>query len=623
MQKLWIINSLLSLISADDNVEFLSGPGVVDRVLSSDTEELLNSHLLFVYEDSGCRAMEGMTKETSNYPIHRVVALTELGRRLQTQMSGQQRPHPSRMQGIEFVDDMSPKLDTIYLDTLEMEIAKVPEGLSLAELESLSQDLPCVKFVARDDIKYVEDEDASLRGSRNIEDEIIRKGGPGDPLYRYQWALKGASSGAGFGINAEAVWKQYEPKAETLVAIIDSGCTQNHPDMKGQFWRNDREGSCTNGMDDDENGFVDDCWGWDFVRNSNNPVAEGTSSHGTAAAGIIAAKANNRMGIAGICPSCRLICLRFISTTEGTVVNEVRAIDYAIKMGARISNNSYGGYARHGSKVEKEAIMRAHKHGHLFVSSAGNNNLATDYSDYIHTPSGYTVPNILSVGASTESGRKTPFSNYGKETVHVFAPGRNIISTGKDGYVVNQGTSFAAPHVVGIAGLIWSTFPELKNTEVRQAIMESCKRTTDLDKAAACGGVVDAQKAMQIAQRIAESKVTVRQPTELPPPAPVSLTAVHAVPRPAEVTFPVMPHSWEVIPYPNVAPFFTINASSLYQVLPTAKKIINAPAQAFREVAKKAESVRDTGLSRLIAPPTFSLDQILDLVARGFVSDEG
>lgn len=163
------------------------------------------------------------------------------------------------------------------------------------------------------------------------------------------------------------------------------------------------------------------------------------------------------------------------------------------------------------------------RHGHIFVSSAGNNNMGTDTSDLIHTPSGYDLQNILSVGASTESGRKTSFSNYGRKTVHVFAPGRNIISTGKgkinsssysvsewpifsfssDGYMVNQGTSFAAPHVAGVAGLIWSKYPRLTFDQVIQAILSTCRPSRDLEKLADCGGVVNAPAAMDFAGGLA------------------------------------------------------------------------------------------------------------------------
>lgn len=106
------------------------------------------------------------------------------------------------------------------------------------------------------------------------------------------------------------------------------------------------------------------------------------------------------------------------------------------------------------------------------------------------------MPNILSVGASTESGRKTSFSNFGKRTVHVFAPGRNVISAGvgeylvcgelldlrslADGYLVNQGTSFAAPHVAGVAALVWSKYPELTVEQVVKSVLESCKETREL-----------------------------------------------------------------------------------------------------------------------------------------------
>ncbi|KAF8820890.1 subtilisin SUB7 [Cardiosporidium cionae] len=123
---------------------------------------------------------------------------------------------------------------------------------------------------------------------------------------------------------------------------MPSGCNLAHPEFANKVWVNPGE-ICNDGIDNDGNGFIDDCHGWDFVNNDN--VAEPSSSgHGTASASIIAATSNNGIGISGICWGCVIMCLKFIGEGHGTVSDQVQAIDYAVRMGARISNNSYGGY---------------------------------------------------------------------------------------------------------------------------------------------------------------------------------------------------------------------------------------------------------------------------------------
>eukprot|EP01055_Gregarina_sp_Pseudo9_P005399 Gregarina_sp_Pseudo_9__5398@NODE_660_length_2410_cov_8_181358_g623_i0_p1_GENE_NODE_660_length_2410_cov_8_181358_g623_i0NODE_660_length_2410_cov_8_181358_g623_i0_p1_ORF_typecomplete_len563_score18_79Peptidase_S8/PF00082_22/7_8e03Peptidase_S8/PF00082_22/2_5e64Peptidase_S8_N/PF16361_5/0_0032_NODE_660_length_2410_cov_8_181358_g623_i01431690 len=439
-------------------------------------------------------------------PMHRTLALSELERRLDNEFRNRKvvQGASATNDGIppEIQRERNAPISTIYLESLEMEIAHVPEGMSLQDLERVSTDLPCVKYVARDDVKYVEEPYAEAEEQRAMDLETVF---PNDPLFKYQWGLHKGNS-TRYGTDAEVVWKDWNWHGDRAmtIAIIDSGCNMRHPDLKGQLWRNSGEVDCNDGIDDDGNGFVDDCHGWDFLEEDNDPQAKGTS-HGTAAAGIIAAKTNNKEGIAGLCPNCRLMCLRFISNTEGTVANEVRAIDYAVRMGAKISNNSYGGYAHSGSRVEQDAIERANRQGHVFVTSAGNNNIGTDNSEFLHTPSGYPIGNVIAVGASTESGRKTSFSNYGKETVHVFAPGRNIISTGKDGYLINQGTSFAAPHVAGIAGLVWSRFPSFTSDQIVNLLLHSCRPSSELKNLASCGGVINADLAMRKAEELVRS----------------------------------------------------------------------------------------------------------------------
>lgn len=314
------------------------------RQLSETTKNLIDSRLIFVYDDEGCRELEAMgdaSRTSRSMPMHRALMLGELNRRVNEETTSRWSMYGAASTVHSEASKKSVPLQSVYLESLEMEIAKVPEGMTVDDLERLSEDLPCVKYVARDDVKYAEKPD--VRSRPFVQQSYLRghNSGPTDPLYRYQWGLRGDDQT--YGIDVEHVWREWQGADDMVIAIIDSGCNLDHADMQGQFWTNPGE-ICGDGIDNDGNGFVDDCHGWDFVEENGSPQARGTS-HGTAAAGIIAAKSNNGEGVSGICWNCRLMCLRFISNTEGTVANEVRAIDYAVKMGAKISNNSYGGYA--------------------------------------------------------------------------------------------------------------------------------------------------------------------------------------------------------------------------------------------------------------------------------------
>ncbi|CDJ49812.1 subtilase family serine protease, putative [Eimeria brunetti] len=150
---------------------------------------------------------------------------------------------------------------------------------------------------------------------------------PNDPIFSEQWSLQ---EGFAFGAHAEKAWHQWTGvKRPMVIAVIDSGCAMDHPDLISKRWNNEGE-ICGDGIDNDHNGLIDDCYGWDFVNNTGDLSAD-ASGHGTGAAGVIAAAANNHLGVVGLCWGFVLLLL-------------IQAIDYAVKMGAWISNNSYGGY---------------------------------------------------------------------------------------------------------------------------------------------------------------------------------------------------------------------------------------------------------------------------------------
>lgn len=279
---------------------------------------------------------------------------------------------------------------------------------------------------------------------------------------------------AGWGLqmtDSQKAWRISQGSRDIVVAVIDTGVDVRHPDLASNLWVNpgetglDSEGhdKARNGLDDDGNGFVDDVHGWNFVANDNNLKDE--HGHGTHICGIIGAEGGNGIGISGVSPRVSLMVLKYYdpkSPDANNLVNTVKSIDYAVKMGAKIINYSGGGIAP--APEEKAAIERAMKKGILFVAAAGNERSNSDTNKYY--PADYGLPNILSVTAIDRFQNVLPSSNYGEHTVDVAAPGNDIISTlpgGQYGYMT--GTSQATAFASGVAALVMANNSDLRSAD--------------------------------------------------------------------------------------------------------------------------------------------------------------
>ncbi len=239
-----------------------------------------------------------------------------------------------------------------------------------------------------------------------------------------------------------------------VVAVIDDGVDLSHPDLAPNAWTNPDE-IPGNGVDDDDNGFVDDVHGWDFCNDDASVHDAGQDAHGTHVAGTIAASLNGS-GVVGVAPDVKIMALKFIddSGSCGTDGMAVDAIDYAASFDAPIINASWGGSA--GSLVLEDTIEESDA---LFVAAAGNAGRNIDSSAYQFFPAEFPLANILSVAAIDQRGSLASFSNYGATMVDVSAPGTNIVSSwpAEPGcspcWAWSAGTSMAAPHVSGVAAL--------------------------------------------------------------------------------------------------------------------------------------------------------------------------
>ncbi len=250
-----------------------------------------------------------------------------------------------------------------------------------------------------------------------------------------------------------------------VVAVIDSGVDVSHPDLAANIWSNSGE-QCGNGADDDGNGYVDDCNGWDFSNRVSSVVDY--VGHGTHVAGIIAAEADNRIGIAGVAYEAEIMALKIGDGTPALSAG-IEAIAYAIDNGARVINASWGVDDAAAAPFLDAAIAAAADAGVMFVTAAGNEPVNVDNSTIY--PAASTLDNVITVGASTATDQPASWSGYGATSVDIFAPGEYIISTVPGGYAIYSGTSMAAPMVSGAAALLWAATPEATVAEVKGALL--------------------------------------------------------------------------------------------------------------------------------------------------------
>ena len=296
---------------------------------------------------------------------------------------------------------------------------------------------------------------------------------PNDGEYGKQYALP--------LMEVPEAWTLAEGSEEVIIAVIDTGIDLNHPDLQGRIYTNIAEENGLPGVDDDGNGYIDDVHGWDFVGpdvNAQSLAPDNDPSdgfgHGTMTSGVIAAAINNSRGIAGVIPNVRIMPLKVAGDSGAGGLDTgaiIEAIEYARANGAHIANASFGKFWH--DHVQRESIQKLQdgEHEILFVASAGND--GADNDDMRYAPCSYTLANIVSVMATDALDLPCSFTSYGSTAVDMAAPGGAIRTTVDGGVYGNaSGTSFSAPYVAGIAGMLMQVHPGMTAREVKLMLME-------------------------------------------------------------------------------------------------------------------------------------------------------
>ena len=344
-------------------------------------------------------------------------------------------------------------IDTV--DQLNVAALRVPIDQECAAVETLRRN-PAVTF-------------AELDYAARATDVIT----PDDANWSNQWGPA--------KIQAPTAWGVVTGTSDIVIAIVDSGLQLSHEDLAAKVWTNSNE-IPGNGLDDDANGKIDDIHGWHFYHAWNGSAFEAAEdanvqddfAHGTHVAGIAAASTNNAVGIAGLAWGARLMPVKVLDQFGNGWYSDIAAgIVYAADNGARLINLSLGGSP--DSQTLRDAVDYARVHGALVIAATGNSGGAVFY------PAAYDP--VLAVAATDPGDQRAYFSNYGPQ-VDLAAPGTDIFSTWchtdviavtcEGSYYFNKsGTSMAAPHVTGVAALVWSRWPELTADEVIARLLDT------------------------------------------------------------------------------------------------------------------------------------------------------
>lgn len=326
-----------------------------------------------------------------------------------------------------------------------------------------------------------------------------------DPGVNYIWSFLSAEKN---GVSVDNAYKEYGTTNTTpvIVAVVDTGVDVNHEDLKKNIWVNQNE-IPNNGVDDDNNGYIDDINGINtLVRDADGKATvniKDTHSHGTHVSGTIAAAQNNGVGIAGIASNVKIMGIRTVpNSSDETDVDVAEAFIYAARNGAKIINCSFGKNNNEGRQLIPDTLKYiGEKFGVLVIVAAGND--SRDIDKKLTYPASLNSDNLLVIASTTSDGGLSGFSNFGKINVDVAAPGSSIYSTVPGNkYEYMSGTSMATPTTVGVAAEILSHNPNLTVAQLKDVLINSVTKVKRFQEKMVSGGRIDLLKGLELARTI-------------------------------------------------------------------------------------------------------------------------
>ncbi|MBT1073312.1 S8 family serine peptidase [Pelotalea chapellei] len=358
---------------------------------------------------------------------------------------------------------------------LDMERVRIKPGKSIADAISELQADPDVEYV---EPNYI------------VHTQVI----PTDTSYGSLWGMN--------KISAPAAWDNNIGSQSVVVGVIDTGIDYNHPDLKANLWPGR---------------------GYNAITGSNDPLDD--NGHGTHVAGTIGATGNNGQGVAGVNWNVQIMACKFMdSTGSGTTADAIECLNYfrqqkAAGVNIVATNNSWGGGGFSRSLFDAINAQR----DILFIAAAGNN--ASNNDTTATYPANYQLPNVISVAATTSSDSLSSFSQYGRRTVSIAAPGSNIYSTKPNSsYGLMSGTSMATPHVTGLAALIKASRPAADWRSIKNLLLSGGDNVTSLAAATLTGKRINAFTSLTCQ----DSRVlsVIQYPAVVQPGTPATLSAL-------------------------------------------------------------------------------------------------
>ncbi|MHC4544956.1 MAG: S8 family peptidase [Planctomycetota bacterium] len=400
--------------------------------------------------------------------------------------------------------------------TVEQNYTIVP-GLSLVKLPT--------GLAVKDALKIYNNVGGILYAGPNYRTYIASTLIPNDPCFSKLWGMHNTGQTGGTedaDIDAPEAW-YFAVNSDIIVAVIDSGTDYDHPDLAANIWINEAEYNGDPDVDDDGNGYKDDVYGYDFCYEDGDPIDD--MCHGTHVAGTIGAVGNNNKGVVGVCWQVEIMSLKsFDNHGVGYISDIIPAIYYAVNMGAKVINASWGRYTDNPSQSLKDAIDEAGYNGVLFVAAAGNAHYdIDDPEEESYYPAAYDSDNIIAVMSTDQNDAKSEFSNWGPISVDLSAPGGrryehyavrhygvydifSTMPTFMTDYMEDEnlytyydylaGTSMAAPHVSGACALLWAERPSLGHLEVKHVLMDKVDKIAALDDLCVSEGRLNLYKAL-------------------------------------------------------------------------------------------------------------------------------